>query len=38
MEELLGRKIAAVVYEVEKMAVGICHADHVALSIRKTWH
>jgi hypothetical protein len=29
-EELLDRKVAAPVYKTENMAVGICHADHVA--------
>jgi hypothetical protein len=35
-EELLGSKIAAPVYKTENAAVGICHADHVALSIHKS--
>jgi hypothetical protein len=34
-EKLLDRKVAAVVYKSENTAVGIRHADHVALSIRK---
>jgi hypothetical protein len=36
-EELLNRKIAAPVYKTDNTAVGIRHADHVALSIRKSW-
>jgi hypothetical protein len=36
-EELLDRKVAAPVYKPENRAVGIRHADHVALSIRKSW-
>jgi hypothetical protein len=34
-EELLDRKVAAPVYKTENTAVGIRHADHVVLSIRK---
>jgi hypothetical protein len=34
-EELLDRKVEAAVYKTENTAVGIRHADHVALSIRK---
>jgi hypothetical protein len=34
-EELLDRKVVARVYKIENTAVGIRHADHVALSIRK---
>jgi hypothetical protein len=34
-EELLDRKVAAPVKKTENTAVGICHADHVAPSIRK---
>jgi hypothetical protein len=34
-EELLDRKVAAPVYKTKNTAVGICHADHVAPSIRK---
>jgi hypothetical protein len=34
-EELLDRKVAAPVEKTENTAVGIRHADHVALSIRK---
>jgi hypothetical protein len=34
-EELLERKVAAPVYKTENTAVGIRHAHHVALSIRK---
>jgi hypothetical protein len=39
-EELLERKkkVAAPVYKTEITAVGILHADHVASSIRKSWH
>jgi hypothetical protein len=35
--ELLDRKVAASVYKTENTAVGIRHADHVALFIRKSW-
>jgi hypothetical protein len=35
-QELLDRKVAAPVYKTMNTAVGICHADHVAPSIRKT--
>jgi hypothetical protein len=34
-EELLDRKVAASVQKTENTAVRICHADHVAPSIRK---
>jgi hypothetical protein len=37
-EELLERKVAAPVYKTDNTAVGIRHADHVAPSIRKSWH
>jgi hypothetical protein len=37
-KELLDRKVAAPVYKTENTAVGISHADHVAPSIRKSWH
>jgi hypothetical protein len=37
-EELLDRKVAAPVYKIENTAVEISHADHVAPSIRKSWH
>jgi hypothetical protein len=36
-EELLDRKVAALVYKTENTAVGIRHADHVAPFIRKSW-
>jgi hypothetical protein len=36
-EELLDRKVAAPVYKTDNTAVKIRHADHVALSIRKSW-
>jgi hypothetical protein len=36
-EELLDRKVAAPVYKTENTAVGICHADHLAPSILKSW-
>jgi hypothetical protein len=36
-EELHDRKVAASVWETEITAVGIRHADHVALSIRTSW-
>jgi hypothetical protein len=34
-EDLFDRKVAAPVYKTENTAVGIRHADHVALSVRK---
>jgi hypothetical protein len=34
-EELLDRKVAALVYKTENTAVGIRHADHVGPSIRR---
>jgi hypothetical protein len=37
IEELLDRKVAAPVYKTENTAVGIRHADQVALFIRKSW-
>jgi hypothetical protein len=37
IEELLDRKVAVPVYKTENTALGISHADHVALSIRKSW-
>jgi hypothetical protein len=36
-EELLDRKLAVPVYKTENTAVGIRHADYVALSICKSW-
>jgi hypothetical protein len=36
-EELLDRKVAASVQKTENTAVGVCHADHVAPFIRKSW-
>jgi hypothetical protein len=36
-EELLDRKVAAPVYEIENTAVGIRHTDRVAPSNRKSW-
>jgi hypothetical protein len=36
--ELLERKSTAPVKKSENTVVGIRHADHVALSIRKSWH
>jgi hypothetical protein len=36
-EELFDRKVAAPLYKTENTAVGIRHADHVALFIRKSW-
>jgi hypothetical protein len=36
-EELLDRKVAALVQKIENTAIGIRHADHVAPSIRKSW-
>jgi hypothetical protein len=38
IEELLDRKSSSSSLETENMAVGIRHVDHVALSIRKSWH
>jgi hypothetical protein len=37
-EELLERKVAVTVQKTKNTAVGIRHADHVAPSIRKSWH
>jgi hypothetical protein len=37
-EELIDRKVAAPVQKTDNTAVGIRHADHVAPSIRKSWH
>jgi hypothetical protein len=37
IEELLDRKVAALVQKIENTAVGISHADHVAPSNRKSW-
>jgi hypothetical protein len=36
-EELLSGKVAAPVYKIENMALGIRHADHVAPCFRKRW-
>jgi hypothetical protein len=36
-EELLDRKVAAPIQKTEDKAVGIRHADHMALSIRNSW-
>jgi hypothetical protein len=36
-EEILDRKVAALVWKTENTAVGIRHADHVATFIRKSW-
>jgi hypothetical protein len=36
-KKLLDRKVVALVYKTENMAVGIRHADHVAPSILKSW-
>jgi hypothetical protein len=38
IKELLKEKVAAPVQKVENKAVEIRHADHVAPSIRKSWH
>jgi hypothetical protein len=38
IEELLERKVAALVYKADNMAIGICHADNVATSICKNWY
>jgi hypothetical protein len=38
IEELLGRKSSCSGLETEITAVGIRHVDHVAPSIRKSWH
>jgi hypothetical protein len=37
-EELLERKSRYSGLEIQDTAVGISHADHVAPSIRKSWH
>jgi hypothetical protein len=37
-EKLLDRKVAAPVYKTENTAVRIRHPDHLAPSIRKSWH
>jgi hypothetical protein len=37
-EELLDRKVVDPVWKTENTAVAIRHADHVAPSIRKSWH
>jgi hypothetical protein len=37
-EELFDSKVAAAVQKTENTAVGIRHADHMALSTRKRWH
>jgi hypothetical protein len=37
-EELLGRNSGGSFKKIENTAVGIRHADHVALSIHKNWH
>jgi hypothetical protein len=36
-EELLDRKVGAPVQKSENTAGGICHADHMAPFIRKSW-
>jgi hypothetical protein len=38
IEELPGRKSSGSGLEIENMAAGIRRTDHVALSIRKSWH
>jgi hypothetical protein len=38
IEELLGRKSSNSGLEINITAVGICYADHVTPSIRKSWH
>jgi hypothetical protein len=38
LRSYLKEKVAAPVYKIENTAVGIRHADHVAPSIRKSWH
>jgi hypothetical protein len=38
LRSYLEEKIAAPVWKSENTAVGIRHADHVAPSIRKSWH
>jgi hypothetical protein len=37
-EELLDRKVVAPVKKTENTAIGIRQADHVAPSIRRSWH
>jgi hypothetical protein len=36
IEELLGRNSSG--SDLENIAMGICHSDHVAPSIHKSWH
>jgi glutamate synthase domain-containing protein 2 len=36
--DYLKEKVAAAAYKVENTAVGVRHADHLAPSIRKSWH
>jgi hypothetical protein len=36
-QELLDRKVTAPVYKTENTAEGICHTDHVAPFIHKSW-
>jgi hypothetical protein len=38
LRSYLKEKVAAQVYKTENTAVGIRHSDHVAPSIRKSWH
>jgi hypothetical protein len=38
LRSYLKEQVAAPVYKSENTAVGIRHADHVAPSIRKSWH
>jgi hypothetical protein len=38
LRSYLEEKVATLVYEAVNTAVGIRHADNVALSIRKSWH
>jgi hypothetical protein len=37
-EELLEKKVAALVKKTEITAIGVRHTDHVAPSICKSWH
>jgi hypothetical protein len=38
IEELVGRKSSGSGLEIENTTIRIRHADHVAPSIRKSWH
>jgi hypothetical protein len=38
LRSCLEEKVAALVQKAKNMAIGICQADHMAPSIRKSWH